>query len=101
MLNVTLTDESIETILGILDERMKRIDEEANAWEVCDMLGDDIGLEGHHARWLDMKTEHMGILTGLRLAFTCSESITIDGQLRRGAGIKYNYETRKHELKEF
>lgn len=100
MFNVTLTDESVKTILKMLDERMKRIDEEANAWEMCDMLGDDIGFERHHARWLNMKTEHMGILTGLRLAFAYSESITIDGQLRHGAGIKYNYETRKHELEE-
>lgn len=101
MINVTLTEESINTIIGLLDKDMERINEEANAWELCAQLGDSKGLERHHARWLDLKTEHMGKLIGLRLALRYSESLTIDGKLYLDASITYNDITRKHELRGF
>lgn len=99
MLNVTLTDESIKTIMRILDKDMEQIEEEKTASEVCRMTGDIEGFERHHARRLDLESEHMGKLIGIRLALRYSESIAIDGKLYLDASISYNDVARKHEFK--
>ena len=99
MFNATLTTESIETILRILDKDMRRIEEEALAWEQRYNAGDIEGFERHHARWLDLKAEHIGKLVGLRLAMRYSESITVNGKPCLDAYIMYDDVARKHEVK--
>ena len=99
MFNMTLTDESIKHILEALDKKMDAIKQAEDDMDTYDMLGNDRMFECAATRVHRLRSEHMGILIGLRLAMRYSESITVDGKLCLDAAISYNDITGKHELK--